>query len=341
MINYNHKQLLIGAFVTLLPLLHVQGLADEVEILALPYTRVEVIDVSNDSISFITLSGKTIVKPLADVRRVVIDDFPLFSAAEQLSYSGNHKDAVTVYREAMEGLPGRQKTLLEKSSRLKKAGKTTEAQRCVRRSEAKWPKLLFEFRLEQAEKSSKPKDTEKNTEKKPKQIKTNPPETKTDPQKPESCLICRGAGVVKCLECNGSGYVKCDHIGNDKKKHVNWYEICRKCDGKGKISKHYKKTIPYKYKGKWHTRTKWIKKYESCPDCFDVLDEYGQKIYVTWVCPHCGNSRYKGYIKCKKCSGTGKLKCSACNGTGLKNKTSPPAPPTATPTAPAKKPAAN
>ena len=110
--NYNQRQLLTGAFVTLLCLLEAcsLGLADDVEILALPYTRVEVVDVNNDSISFLTLSDKTIVKPLVDIRRITIDDFPLFSAAEQLLYSGNHKEAVAVYQKALEGLAGRQKT---------------------------------------------------------------------------------------------------------------------------------------------------------------------------------------------------------------------------------------
>ena len=335
MMNYSHRQLLIGAFVTLLCLFEVcfPVLADEVEILALPYTRVEVVDVSDDSISFTTLSGKTIAKPLADVRCVVIDDFPLFSAAERLVSSGNHKDAVPVYTDALEGLEDRQKKLLEESSKLKKANKISEAERCARRSRAKWPKKLFEFRLEQAKKGPEPKKTEDKTE----QIKIDPPEVKIDPEKekPESCPICDGTGVIKCSECNGSGYVKCTHIDNDKKKHVNWYDICRKCNGKGKLPKRYKKLIHYKYKGKWLTKPKWITKYEPCPDCFDITDEYGIKIHVTWVCPHCGDSQYKGYIRCTKCNGTGKLKCEACQGTGLKSSGSSPADPApaaATPT---------
>jgi len=153
MANYNCRQLLAGAFVTLLCLIEVcsVGLADEVEILALPYTKVEVVDISNDSISFVTLSGKTVTRPLADVRCVIIDDFPLFSAAERLVSFGNHEAAVSVYEDALEGLPGRQKTLLEKSSRLKKANKPVEAERCAQRSKAKWPKKLFEFRMEQAQ----------------------------------------------------------------------------------------------------------------------------------------------------------------------------------------------
>ena len=323
MMNYNRRQLLTGAFVTLLCLFAVcvPVLADEVEILALPYTKVEVVDVSNDSISFTTLSGKTLIKPLTDVRRVVIDDFPLFSAAERLVSSGDREGAVEVYADALEGLPERQKTLLKKSSRFKKANKTTEAERCARRSKAKWPKKLFEFRMKQAKNPPEPKGTWKKTG----FVKTNPPEIKADPKKPKSCRICSGTGVIKCFKCNGSGYTKCPHIDGNK-KHVKWHEVCRKCNGKGKLPKRYKKTYKVKRMGKWYPRTEWVTKYEPCPDCFEVLDQYGQKIYVTWVCPHCGNSKYKGYVKCTKCNGAGKLKCEACEGTGLKNQKASPAP---------------
>jgi hypothetical protein len=328
MMNYNHRQLLTGALVTLWCLFAVCSPlpADDVKILALPYTKVEVVDVSKDSISFTTLSGKTISKPLADVRRVVIDDFPLFSAGEQLLYSGNHENAVSVYEEALEGLPRRQKKLLEKSVKLKKANKTAEAERCARRSKATWPKQLFTFRLKQAKKPPKPKGTWKKVER----IKTQPPKTKVDLKKstPGSCRICHGTKLIKCPGCNGSGYTKCPHI-EGKKKHVKWHEVCKKCNGKGKLPKRYKKT--------YKTKTKWVTKYEPCPDCFEVLDQYGQKIYVTWVCPHCGNSKYRGYVKCEECNGTGKLKCEACGGTGLKNENSSPTPAVTTPKKPASK----
>ncbi|MCK5113764.1 MAG: hypothetical protein KAR11_03270 [Phycisphaerae bacterium] len=318
--NYNPRQLLTGTLVTILCVLAVAptGITDEVKILALPYTKVQVVNVSKDFIKFTMLSGKTVAKPLVSVRRVILQDFPLFSAAERLASSGNYKDAVPVYEDAIKGLKERQKKLLEKSAKLRKNDKTEQADRLARNAKAKWPKKLFEFRLAQAKKPPAPKKFGKAPGRSP----TKPPKIKIKSKKKNlnACPVCNGAGLAKCTRCKGSGYVKCTHIDNKKQKHANWYDKCRKCNGKGKLPKDYKKKIPYKYKGKWHTRTKLVRKWEPCPDCVSIMDERGVKTYVTWVCPHCSKSVYKGYVKCDKCSGAGKLKCDICKGTGQKIK---------------------
>jgi len=142
-----------------------------------------------------------------------------------------------------------------------------------------------------------------------------------EPKKPnlKPCSVCRGTKIVKCPECNGSGNVKCSHIDSEGKKHAKWYEICKKCNGKGKIPYRHKKEIKcLSSGGVWITKKKWVTEYRPCSasDCFSVTNRHHKKIYVTWICPHCSGNQYKGYVKCTKCNGTGKIKCEACKGTG-------------------------
>ena len=258
--------------------------ADEINVSAIPYTKVKITGFDGKMVSFTTFSGKTIKKDIAQVRSLVVTDDQRFTEAEKMVALGRLHAAIRVY---------------EAAARL-----ATE----------QWRKDLITFRLNLARGRAIKTTGGNGKTPGPKKctvcggtgkMRCGKCSTGDQATSKTKCRPCRGTGRATCPQCLGKWQLdtcfKCKGKGTRPKFDWKWNTVLRKIEPTKTL------VTCERCAGKGCTRI--------CQTCGGATgDRQG-----TTRCPTCQGSGTTA-TTCPGCKGTKKVTCTFCNGTGIAKK---------------------
>ncbi len=272
--------------------------------------RVNITAVSKVGVSYLSSSGKSVLKPWAILGQVRCEKMPIGQSAEASFTAGDYAKAKPLYAQAVEELDAHRKVLNETYSTLSAAGKSDEALRFFR-THISQPKADYDayrkiltHRIEMV-KAYLAKGIRQRAGKHDGQVQ---------------CQACSGKGTVSCRACNGRGRAACldcrkhfentgakawkKQYGQPRPSRPTYYVICPDCRGTGR------KMVGY---DKWKRPL-----YRNCDRCKGKIVAIGltwKRATVIWSCSTCARSSTPGFVVCRKCT-KGKADCKDCGGEG-------------------------
>ncbi len=272
--------------------------------------RVSIAAVSKEGVSYVSRSGKAVLKPWGVLGEVRCDDLSVGRSAEGAFTAGDYAKANSLYPKALKELDAHLRALSAKYSAISAAGKSDEALQFFK-TKISAPKAdyaayrkVIEHRIERV-KAFLAKGIKKRVGKHDGQVQ---------------CESCRGKGTVTCGVCSGKGRISCPdcrrhftntNAGKWKKQYgctrpntPTYYVICPNCRGAGrKIVGYDKRKRPI---------------YRNCDRCKGKIVAVGltwKRATVVWACSTCSRSSTPGFVVCRQCD-KGKAKCGDCGGEG-------------------------